>query len=131
MVGESAPSEEVHSRPAADFPPPAGVRAYSGDTQAAVSWSAAPGTDRYLVRRSVSGAPYSLAVTTSDLLYEEYGLVNGTPYSYTVSAANSDGESLQSTPVTATPEKAPMGTCGLTGLEAILLLAAVRLARRR
>jgi len=78
---------------------PTGVTARTGDGEATVSFSAPanPGSTpitTYTVRVSPGGT----TVTTPSTVAFVYGLVNGTQYTFTVSASNAAGEGPQSTP---------------------------------
>jgi hypothetical protein len=88
--------------------PPAGLTATPGDAQVALGWNASGGATSYNVKRSTTpGGPYTTiapnVITTS---YTDTTVVNGTTYYYVVSAVNADGESANSSEVSATPNPA-------------------------
>jgi hypothetical protein len=90
-------------------PPPPGaptnLNATAGDMQVSLSWNSVAGATSYSVKRSTtSGGPYSTIVsghtTTS---YIDSSLTNGSTYYYVVSASNAEGESANSSQVSAVP----------------------------
>jgi len=107
-------SPSVGSAPAA----PVGLTATVGNSQIALSWSAASGATSYAVGRSTtSGGPYSSIATPSAPSYTDTAVTSGTPYYYVVSASNSSGASPNSSQVSATisaPASAPATPTGLT-----------------
>src|SRR6516162_995013 len=96
--------------------PPAGLTAVAGDAQVSLSWPASVGASGYHVKRAtVDGGPYATFVYPSGTSIVDSGLVNGTTYYYTVSAAytggqNAGGESANSVQVSATPMGNPPPT---------------------
>src|SRR5262245_48319584 len=92
-----------------DLEPPAGLIAVAGDAQVSLSWPASVGASGYHVKRArVDGGPYETFACPSGTSVVDTGLVNGTTYYYTVSAAytggqNGGGESADSVQVSATP----------------------------
>jgi Domain of unknown function (DUF1929)/Divergent InlB B-repeat domain/PKD domain len=90
--------------------PPAGLTATAGDAQVSLSWPASVGASGYHVKRAmVDGGPYETFACPSGTSIVDTGLVNGTTYYYTVSAAytggqNGGGESANSVQVSATPQ---------------------------
>jgi cell division septation protein DedD len=92
--------------------PPEGLAATAGDAQVSLSWSASAGANGYHVKRAmVDGGPYETFACPSATSIVDTGLVNGTTYYYTVSAAytggqNGGGESANSVQVSATPQGA-------------------------
>jgi hypothetical protein len=84
---------------------PTGLSATAGDGRVFLSWNAASGATGYNVRRSTTnGGPYSVVVAdTSATTFTNLGLANGTAYFYVVSATNSAGESVNSSPISAQP----------------------------
>jgi fibronectin type 3 domain-containing protein len=105
--GESANSSQVSATPAAVSAPaaPTNLTATAGNAQVRLSWSASGGASSYRIKRSTTnGGPYSnIATNTTSLAYTNTGLVNGTTYYYVVSAVNTNGESANSSQVSATP----------------------------
>ena len=89
--------------------PPAGLTAVAGDAQVSLSWPASVGASGYHVKRArVDGGPYETFACPGGTSVVDSGLVNGTTYYYTVSAAytggqNGGGESANSVQVSATP----------------------------
>ena len=106
---------------------PTGLTATAGDTQASLTWTASSGATSYHVKRSMtSGGPYTLVSSPTATAFTDTGLTDGTKYFYVVSAANSDGESANSSEVNATPALA--APAAPTGLVATAGNAQVRLA---
>jgi fibronectin type 3 domain-containing protein len=134
-AGESGFSTEVSATPLPAFPPPGNLQAHPGDTVVYLGWDGVTGATSYNLKRSLtSGGPYDQTATvavppTAAAPYQDTGLTDGTTYYYVVSAENSDGESLNSVEVSATPQKAPPG-CGCTGWEALLIVAGALVVRR-
>ena len=86
-------------------PPPTGLAATAGNAQVALSWSASGTATNYYVKRSTtSGSGYVTVATNASLAFTNTGLGNGTTYYYVVSAVNADGESDDSSEVSATPQ---------------------------
>jgi PKD repeat protein len=105
-------ANHLASIPAGAPAAPTGLTANAGDQQVALSWTASSGATSYDVKRSTtSGGPYTVIAndiaTTSQT---DTGLTNGTTYYYVVSAANSEGESGNSSEVSATPDTPPQGS---------------------
>lgn len=87
---------------------PAGIAAQGGDAQIVVAWAPSLGATSYKVRRSTtSGGPHTTIATVSGPAYIDTGRVNGTVYSYVVSALNSAGESVGSSETFAVPVATP------------------------
>ncbi|MGC9942825.1 MAG: fibronectin type III domain-containing protein [Verrucomicrobiota bacterium] len=90
---------------------PTGVRAAPGSEQVSLSWNTVPGAIAYSVKRSTSSGAetniFSLSTTTNNWpasnQHTDTGLADGTTYYYEVSAVNTNGESLDSGEVSATP----------------------------
>jgi fibronectin type 3 domain-containing protein len=105
-TNESANSNEVSATPTAPAqapPTPTNLAATAGNVQVALTWSASSGATSYHVKRSTtSGAETQIAAPTATS-YTDTSVTNGTKYFYIVSAANSTGESTNSTEVNATP----------------------------
>jgi hypothetical protein len=103
--------------PAGPIKGPATLTATAGDQQVVLSWpaSASSGVTGYRVyRRSANGKwPTSPLATTTTLTYTNTGLVNGTAYTYRVTAVAGSRESKPSPTATATPA-ASGGPCGRT-----------------
>jgi len=90
--------------------PPAGLTAIAGDAQVSLAWPASVGASGYHVKRAkVNGGPYETFACPNGTSVVDSGLVNGTTYYYTVSAAytggpDAGGESANSVQVSATPQ---------------------------
>jgi hypothetical protein len=90
---------------------PTGVIAIQGGKQAILSWNTVPGAISYNVKRSLSsGGETTIAnVSTANNVwptsneYTDTGLSTGTTYYYKISAINTNGESHDSTEVSAKP----------------------------
>ncbi|MFA9560474.1 right-handed parallel beta-helix repeat-containing protein [Evansella sp. AB-rgal1] len=98
------PSDADPTEPA---PPsvPSGLVALAEDGKVTLSWNAVSSAHSYNVKRSTSsGGSYSVVATVSNTSYTNTSLTNGTTYYYVVSAVNSNGESNNSTQVSATPQ---------------------------
>jgi beta-galactosidase len=98
---------------AASLPPPAapiGVAAVAGNAQVTVSWDMVPGASTYnLWRANTSGGPYTLIagnIGGVNCGYTDNNVTNLTTYYYVVTAngANTNGFSVNSAEVNATPE---------------------------
>jgi len=90
--------------------PPAGLTANAGDAQVSLSWPTSVGANGYHVKRAkIDGGPYETFACPSGTSVVDSGLVNGTTYYYTVSAAytggpDAGGESANSLQASATPQ---------------------------
>lgn len=105
-AGESADSLEVNATP--DVPPvaPTGLAAIAGTNQVALSWTGSAGALSYNIKRStISGSGYSTigATTAPTVVYTDLTAVKFTQYFYVVSAVSANGESSDSSEVSATP----------------------------
>ena len=102
--GESADSSQVSATPTLAAPPvPTGLSATAGNAVVNLSWSASSNATSYSVKRSTSsGTEAQIAVPTSTS-YTDTAVTNGTKYFYVVAAADSGGESANSSQVSATP----------------------------
>jgi cellulose 1,4-beta-cellobiosidase len=86
-------------------PAPASPAATAGNGQVALTWPAASTATSYNVKRAtVSGGLYPLLSNLTTTNFTDTGVVNGTTYYYVVSALNPAGESVNSAPVSATPQ---------------------------
>lgn len=95
---------------------PTGLTATAGDARVTLGWTAPSGATSYNVKRKTTGAFTTIATPASNS-YVDTTAVNGTAYTYAVSAVNSAGTSADSstasaTPVAGTPTvaKMPIGT---------------------
>ena len=100
---------------------PSGVVATPGTAQVALTWNASAGATSYNVKRSTtSGSGYATVGSPASTSYTDTGLTNGTTYYYVVTAVNANGESGNSSQVSATPQLpavsslsvAPVGVTG-------------------
>jgi fructan beta-fructosidase len=97
---------------------PTGLVAIHGENEAVLSWNTVPGAISYNVKRSTSsGGEATIAnVSTANNnwpasnQYSDTGLTIGKAYYYKVSAVNTNGESLNSVEVSATPPAAATWT---------------------
>jgi len=119
--GESAESDEVSAIPTPNPPPtsPSGLTATAGPTQATIGWSPVAGATSYNLYYSTTTGVTKVTGTkipgvTSPKVVDS--LVRGVPYYFVVTAENADGESVDSTQVTATPV-APVPQYAQTDLE--------------
>jgi len=88
--------------------PPTALAAMAGNQKISLTWTTSAGASNYHVKRAVmSGGPYTQAAAPGTNSYTDTGLTNGTPYYYVVSALNANGESANSSQVSATPASAP------------------------
>ncbi len=92
---------------------PAGVTATAGNGQASVSWTA-PASDggSEITGYTVTSTPGGLTATTKGQTTDKVkGLINGTAYTFTVTATNAAGDSLASVAsAEVTPSKGPTPT---------------------
>lgn len=111
--GESAVSTEVSAAPVQSPPPgaPTNVSASSGVHQVTVSWDAVAGATSYNIYYSTTtGVTKTTGTKISGLTASPEivtGLTNGTTYYFVVTAQNDDGESVESTQVSAAPSLLP------------------------
>jgi hypothetical protein len=89
---------------------PTGLQATAGYGLANLNWTASAGATNYNVERStISGGETSIA-TTTNTIYTDTGLTDGTMYYYVVKTQNPQGQSGNSTEVTATPQAPAPGS---------------------
>ncbi|MEI7898982.1 MAG: DUF2341 domain-containing protein [bacterium] len=96
---------------------PAGLTATPGNRVVSLSWTKAQFATGYNVKRSLTpGGPYAVIGTSADPAYTDTALLNGTAYSYVVSATNILGQSADSAQASATPTMPPLPSvpAGLT-----------------
>ncbi|AIE87948.1 PA14 domain-containing protein [Fimbriimonas ginsengisoli] len=95
---------------------PAAVKAEGGSGEVAVTWRTVRGAASYEVRRGPVGGPYvKVGTTTTESLYLDKTVTNGTTYAYVVVAKNPYGTSESSVPSSATPAASiPDAGTGLT-----------------
>jgi len=128
--GQSSDSIEANATPSAGTPPappaPTGLTATPGNLQATLNWNASSGAATYTIQRTAlttgavvtdpDGSAPTITVNSfvTGTNYTDTGLANNVAYSYTVSAANANGQSAPSTPAIVTPEPAiPPAPAGL------------------
>lgn len=88
-----------------------GIQAAAGNMEASLQWVASESATSYNVERAVnSGGPYTTIASCTALSYVDTGLANGTTYYYVVSAVNGNGESANSSEVSATPQSTTLPT---------------------
>jgi subtilisin family serine protease/subtilisin-like proprotein convertase family protein len=98
------PAQEVTAEGAVVASAPLKATTVAGQGQVTVSWK--PPTDNGgapITGYAVAATPGSQTCTTTETSCVVEGLTDGTPYSFTVIAINSAGNSEQSNPVTGTP----------------------------
>jgi hypothetical protein len=96
---------------------PTGLSFTQGGREVALSWNTVPGAISYNVMRSTSsGGETNIANVSvsannwpASNEYTDMGLTSGTTYYYKVSAVNTNGESLDSAGVSATPQTGTIG----------------------
>ncbi|HXI69113.1 MAG TPA: fibronectin type III domain-containing protein [Verrucomicrobiae bacterium] len=99
---------------------PTGLTAAQGGEQVSLAWNMVPGAISYNVKRSTSsgGETTIASVSTANKnwpasnQYTDPGLADGTTYYYKVSAVNTNGESLDSAEVNATPQPSMVSNFG-------------------
>jgi hypothetical protein len=83
---------------------PTGLAANPGNSQVTLNWNASAGSTGYKVKRAATSAgPYTTITNVFPTAFIDAVVANGTTYYYVVSAVNLSGESVNSTPVGATP----------------------------
>ena len=127
--GNSANSAEANATPSASVPSapsaPTGFTAAGGNNQMMLTWNASPGATRYIIQRTaltigavttyIPGGINPYAVINSFVTgtnFTDTALENNVTYSYTVSAANANGQSVNSGAVAATTSPSVPNTPG-------------------
>src|SRR3989337_2855718 len=113
--GESSESSEVSASP---ISAPTGVTATAGNKQVSISWTAVSDATSYNIYWSTTSEVTKTTgtkVTSNTNSYIHPSLTNGTTYYYVVTALNSDGESSESSEVSASPISAPTGVTATAG----------------
>jgi hypothetical protein len=105
LAGDSALSGHT-SVMAPPGPPgvPQSLTATPANSRVDLSWEASPGASAYHLKRSTSSVgAYATIARTPGIDFADPYVLNGTTYTYRVSALNADGESVDSAPVEASP----------------------------
>jgi fibronectin type 3 domain-containing protein len=116
--GESANSSEKSAKPNPPAPPaPTGLTANPGNAQVSLSWTASSGATSYNVKRSTTnGGGYTTISSPAAASFNDTTVANFTTYYYVVSAVNGNGESANSSQVSAMPITIPAAPTGLTAV---------------
>lgn len=103
---ESANSSQISATPSLPAPaPPSDLTATPGDSQVVLTWTASPGATRYIVEQSLAnGGPYAIISATGGISSTNTELTNGVTYYFVVTAANTNGISVNSAEASATPQ---------------------------
>jgi formylglycine-generating enzyme required for sulfatase activity len=102
LTVEAIPKESVKPPPA-----PVALSAEAGDGQVIFSWQAVLGAVSYMLYWEAAGGAAD-SFSMSETVFTHHGLVNGTSYTYWVTAVNAAGlESSSSARLTAIPQAAP------------------------
>ncbi|WP_407870728.1 fibronectin type III domain-containing protein [Paenibacillus sp. P36] len=112
----SGNSEQVTATPAATPPAaPTGLAAVAGNAKVTLNWTVNPKATSYSVKMNMTsgGAYTTLQTNIIGTSFTATGLANGTTYNFVVSASNANGESSNSSVVSATPQ--PALVSGLSG----------------
>ncbi|MFW7382136.1 MAG: hypothetical protein ACOH5I_25250 [Oligoflexus sp.] len=103
------------------------LAATPGDGSVEISWSASLYASSYVVTRGTTDGIYdATAGTTTDLIYQDTGLSNGTTYFYMVAASNAAGTIQATERIAVTPVAAEIPTMkvksSVSGLSGTLVL---------
>lgn len=111
--GESLPAVEIMVTPSGPPSVPQNVNGNVISTNVTLTWEA-PGNNggssivRYSIyRATITNGPYNWVVNTTELTYNDTGLVNGQTYFYVITAANSIGDSQYSSELRITVADVP------------------------
>lgn len=115
--GISSQSSTVSATP--QIPPPAAaptnVVATPGNARVTLAWDPVPAATSYKIYRAVDGVWEASGVgSTTTTTWKNYSLINGSTYSYKVTARNVGGEGPPSQVVSATPTAPPPAPTGVT-----------------
>jgi hypothetical protein len=92
------------------------VAASAGNGTVSLGWDQVEGATGYRVYRSANGATATAIGDVTSTGHVDATVSNGITYTYTVTTLNAAGESVMSTPVTATPNTPPAGVIPTNGL---------------
>jgi fibronectin type 3 domain-containing protein len=113
--GESANSAEANAAPIGPPPAPTNLTAVPADQKVTLSWSAAPASTAYRIRRGTASGIYTTIATITGTAWINSGLTNGVTYYYVVAGTNTYGDGPNSAPVSTTPFAViPPAPTGLT-----------------
>ena len=126
-AGAGNPSNEVSAKPVAPAPPPpappttapTNLTATGGNTQIALSWTAATGATSYNVYRGTAAnaqATTPIATNITTTTFNNTGLTNGTVYFYKVTGVNAGGLGPASAEASATPAGIPVAPTLMTAV---------------
>jgi alpha-galactosidase len=106
-------------------PAPTGLAATAGNQAVTLAWNSDPAAIGYNVKlATVSGGPYTLLVTNEPIPgWTVSGLANGTPDYFVVSTVNALGESANSLPVGATPNRSSRPVVSVSQTSTNILLS--------
>ncbi len=79
------------------------VNSHAGDTQVYVAWVHSDGVEYYDIYRESSGSNITYVDSTTDDHYLDTGLDNGTSYTYSIDAVNSNGDVWSDDSITLVP----------------------------
>jgi len=86
------------------FPTPTGLAASAGNGQVTLAWNAASNVTGYNLKRATnSGGPYTIVGSVTGTNFTDVTVTDGTTWYYVVSALYTNGESFNSSEVSATP----------------------------
>ncbi len=106
--GTSGPSNEASATPLSSIPAvPTGLTATGGNMQVTLTWGPVAASSYTIYRGTYGEAATPVATSITATTYTDTGLINYTPYYYSVAAVNANGTSFQSGEVWATPVGPP------------------------
>ena len=126
-IGEGPRCAEISGQPLSKPGAPGNLRAVAGLGNVSLAWDP-PSSDggsavlSYIIYRgTASGCETFLVISDTSATYFDQTVINGTPYYYTVSATNAQGEGPRSPEASATPQSsfatpsAPLGLSAVPG----------------